>query len=305
MPTAHADYLRLEYRAYRRKFAQPFTTGGGIWTAREGVIIRLTNADGKVGFGEAAPIPTFTGETAARDLTWLRRAPDEVTAAEIHRIPARLSCLCWAFATARAMLEGRLLPPANIKKLSVAALLPAGRAAIPILDLRVEQGYRVFKWKIGVATPPEEFSLLEKLLSALPTDGKLRLDANGALARREWAAWCDGLNTLGPAASKVEFFEQPLPPATGPQCWREQTRLAKVAPVPVALDESVAGWLALKRASVAKWPGPLVVKPALLGNPEDFKRWREQTQPDLVYSSAFETSIGVQAALCLAAGDPL
>jgi O-succinylbenzoate synthase len=186
----------------------------------------------------------------------------------------------------------------------VAALLPAGHAAIAMLDLRLAQGYRVFKWKIGVATPPEEFSLLEKLLSALPAGGKLRLDANGALARREWAAWCDGLNTLGPAAGKVEFFEQPLPPATGAQGWREQTRLAKVAPVPVALDESVAGWLALQRASAAKWPGPLVVKPALLGEPENFQRWRKTAQPDLVYSSAFETSIGMQAALCLAAGDP-
>jgi O-succinylbenzoate synthase len=304
MPLARADYLRLEYRAYRRKFVRPLATGSGTWAMREGVIVRLTDAQGRSGFGEAAPIPTFTGETAARDLAWLRRAPDEVTPAELRRVPVRLACLRWALYGAHAMLTGTLQTPAKIKKLPIAALLPAGRTAMAALDLRAEEGYRVFKWKIGLATPPEEFSLLEQLLAALPAQGRLRLDANGALTRLEWAAWCDGLNALGPAAAPIEFFEQPLPPATGPQGWRELTRLAAVAPVPVALDEAVAGWPALRRASVAKWPGPLVVKPSLLGHADDFLHWRAQTRRDLVYSSAFETSIGLNAALWLAAGDP-
>ena len=304
MPHARADYLHLDYRAYRRKFVRPLATGTGVWTFREGVIVRLRDADGRVGYGEAAPIPTFTGETAARDLAWLRRAPDEVTLTELRRAPTRLACLRWAIFCALAMLKGKLSPPLKIKKLPVAALLPAGRAAVAALDLRLEEGYRVFKWKVGVAPPPEEFSLLEQLLALLPAAARLRLDANGALSRIEWAAWCDGLNSLGPAVRAVEFFEQPLPPASGPQGSREQLRLAAVSPVPVALDEGVAGWPALRRASAGKWPGPLVVKPSLLGSADDFLRWRAPTRADLVYSSAFETSVGLQAALVLAAGDP-
>jgi len=303
MPPARADYLRLDYRAYRRKFVRPMVTGSGNWPVREGVIVRLTDAHGRMGFGEAAPIPSFTGETAARNLAWLRRAPDEVTPAELRRVPVRLACLRWALYCAHTMLTGKLQHSSKIKKLPVAALLPAGRAAVAALDLRAGEGYRVFKWKIGLASPPEEFSLLEQMLAVLPAHGRLRLDANGALSRLEWSAWCDGLNSLGSAARAIEFFEQPLPPATGPQGWRELARLAAVAPVPVALDEGVAGWQALRRACTAKWPGPLVVKPSLLGHPDDFLRWRAQTRMDLVYSSAFETSVGVHAALWLAAGD--
>ena len=305
MSAARADYLLLEFRAYRRKFAQPLATGRGVWTAREGVIVCLTDAAGRQGFGEAAPIPTFTNETAARDLLWLRRAPDEVSPAELRRIPARLACLRWAFYCALEMIEGRLQPTEKIKKLAVAALLPAGREALAALEQRAAEGYRVFKWKIGLAAPPEEFSLLEKLLAALPKDGRLRLDANSALSRREWSAWCDGLNTLGLGASALEFFEQPLPPATGRACWREQARLAAVAPVPVALDESVAGWPGLCQASAVNWPGPLVVKPSLMGAAREFVDWRAKGGADLVYSSAFETSVGLYAALCLASGDPL
>jgi len=304
MPAARADRQKLEYRAYRRKFARPFTTGGGVWSAREGIIIKLTDKDGRFGFGEAAPIPSFTGVSAARVLAWLRHAPDELTDAELRRIPARLACLGWAIACARAMQAGVLTAPPRIKSLATAALLPSGVAAIAAIDQWAGEGYRVFKWKMGVSSPHEEFTLLEKLLDALPSGGKLRLDANGALSRREWSAWCDGLNALGSTAAAIEFFEQPLPPATGSPCWREQARLAAVSPVPVALDESVVGWQGLRSACSAKWPGPLVVKPALLGDPAKFFKWRGQKRADLVYSSSFETSVGIHAALCLAATDP-
>ncbi len=304
MPAPRAAYLRLEFRAYRRKFLQPLVTARGVWAAREGLVVRLSDADGRVGYGEAAPIPGFSQETPTRDYAWLRSAPDEMTPAELRRVPERLACLRWALFCAQEMMAERLKPPPKVRKVSMAALLPAGSAARAALARRAAEGYRVFKWKIGLDSPPREFSLLEKLLGELPAGGRLRLDANGALGRREWAAWCDGLNALGPPAQNIEFFEQPLPPATGAVAWREQKRLATVAPVPVALDEGVAGWSAQRCAHAARWPGPLVVKPSLLGDGAEFLRWRAKARADLVYSSAFETSVGLQAALCLAASDP-
>jgi len=283
---------------------RPLVTARGVWPVREGLVVRLSDADGRVGFGEAAPIPGFSQETPTRDYAWLRSAPDEMTPAELRHVPERLACLRWALFCAQEMMAGRLKPPAKVRKLPMAALLPAGRAAVAALAERKKAGYCVFKWKIGLESPPQEFSLLEKLLAELPKGGRLRLDANGALGRREWAAWCDGLNALGPSAQAIEFFEQPLPSATGTVAWREQKRLAAVAPVPVALDEGVAGWSNQKCAHAVRWPGPLVVKPSLLGDGEEFLHWRTKTGADLVYSSAFETSVGLQAALCLAAGDP-
>jgi O-succinylbenzoate synthase len=200
------------------------------------------------------------------------------------------------------MLAGRL-QPSRIKPLPVAALLPAGPSALKTLHQLAAEGYRVFKWKIAADHPPVEFSLLEKLLAALPAGGRLRLDANGGLSFRDWAAWCDGLNALGHATRAIEFFEQPWPPPKTNQGWREQIRVAATAPVPIALDESVAGLAALRRARIARWPGPLVVKPALVGDLDVFQRWRARTHADLIYSSVFETSVGLHAALCLAASD--
>jgi O-succinylbenzoate synthase len=267
---------------------------------REGLIVRLTDRDGRVGYGEAAPIPGFTPETAADDHAWLRRAGNTITSVEIARIPAQLACLRWACNCARTMLTGAFTPPASARALRVAALLPSGPSARAVLTRHAAAGYRVFKWKIAALPVPVEHRLLEKLLEALPTGATLRLDANGGLNAGEFASWLAHLRALGRDARTLEFFEQPFPPAHAAAAWAAQRRLAAASNISIALDESVCGLPALRYA--ARWPGPLVVKPSLLGDLAGFLRWRGRA--DIVYSSAFETSVGLHAALWLAATDP-
>jgi O-succinylbenzoate synthase len=50
------DSARLELRSYRRPFRQPLKTSHGLWSLREGILLRLTDAEGRVGWGEIAPI---------------------------------------------------------------------------------------------------------------------------------------------------------------------------------------------------------------------------------------------------------
>jgi O-succinylbenzoate synthase len=294
---------RLEFRPVRRAFRRPLVTAHGTWAVRESLLIRLTNTDGGVGYGEAAPVPGFTSETIARDLAWLHRQNPAVTLAALARVPASLACLNWALACARAMSKDAFAPAARAQSFPVAALLPAGRAAVAALARFAAQGYRTFKWKIAAQSPDEEFRVLEKLLSALPRGARLRLDANGGLNAKSFAAWLARLPSLA-RASAIEFIEQPLPPARSPRASLAQLELAADSPVPIALDESVAGLPALVRAHAARWPGPLVVKPSLLGDLAGFIAWRAREKPDLVYSSAFETSVGLHAALWLASTDP-
>jgi len=304
MATLRTASYKLEFRAYRRNFLKPVVTAHGTWTAREGVIVRLTDKAGCMGYGEAAPIPHFTTETAANDWKWLRQAPKQISRREIQETPRRLACVQWALSCALAMLEGRLSPPAKAKKLTMAVLLPAGTEALQAMERKSAEGYRIFKWKVGVKSPHGEISLLEKLIEAMPKSATLRLDANGGLSRAEWMEWCEGLQALGGAVRRIEFFEQPWPPGKGVSGWREQARLAAQAPVPVALDESVAGLTALKKARSVRWRGPLVVKPSLLGEMDEFMRWRSPTRANFIYSSALETSVGLHALLFLAATDP-
>jgi len=266
---------------------------------REGVIVRLTDSAGRVGYGEAAPVPGFSRETAPQIVASLSRSSRE-KGAVIGPVPEKFASLRWALDCAQAMIAGGFSPLSRAEALPVAALLPAGAAARAALARYTAEGYRAFKWKIATGAVRDECRWLDALLARLPAGAKLRLDANGGLDAKEFSQWTKHLRALGKAAQVIEFFEQPFSPAHTPAQWAAQRRRANDAPVPVALDESVTGLAAMR---AARWPGPLVVKPSLLGDLADFLRWRARRKPDLVYSSAFETSVGLHAALWLAATD--
>ena len=93
-----------------------------------------------------------------------------------------LGALGFALASAWAALDGErgLSVPRAHDYLPVAGLLPAGKAAFRVAMDRAELGFRTFKWKVGVADPRDERGMLDDLLSALPSESRLRLDANGA-----------------------------------------------------------------------------------------------------------------------------
>src|SRR5690606_26683174 len=88
--------------------------------------------------------------------------------------------------------------------LAVAALLPAGRAALAQIAPKAELGFRVFKWKVGVAELADELALLDDVCAALPSGAQLRLDANGGWDRRQAERWLERC-----AERPIEYVEQP------------------------------------------------------------------------------------------------
>lgn len=280
--------LRLEHRRFSLPFRQPVRTAHGLWSEREGVLLRLTDGDGRVAHGEAAPIPWFgTGdadgvEAALRSLgEWIDG--DEVLAS----LPAGQPTLGFALRAALAELGGAGPAPAH-EHLQVAALLPAGRAALAVLDERLEVGFRVFKWKVGVGQGSDERVLLDDLLARLPDKARLRLDANGAWERREATRW------LEIAADRpVEFIEQPVAAGDDDTLFG----LAGDYPTPLALDESIVVDADVERWLGRGWPGLFVIKPCLLSDPGAVLAGLEKAGAGVVFSSALETAIGARAAL--------
>jgi o-succinylbenzoate synthase len=287
--------LRLTHRRYRLAFRAPLRTATGLWTEREGLILRLENAAGQVGWGEAAPIPAFGMETIdalAAACAALGNAPD---ADSIGRVPLTLGCLRHALATAGSELRGDPDLAAG-RFLPVAALIPAGRAALPLIATLAEAGFRVFKWKVGVGDLQDELALLDDICGALPSGGKLRLDANGAWDRRGAERWLERC-----ADRPVEFVEQPIA--------REFRAVADLLlglgadyPTPIALDESLVGDGDLDRWLGAGWPGVYVIKPTLFADPVGALSRLSAARADVVFSSALETAVGARSALRLAFG---
>lgn len=319
---------QFQFRPYGRKFARSLTTNHGIWHTREGLIISLTDDTGKIGWGEIAPIPWFGSETLEQALEFCRQLPGEITAETIFSIPNTLPACQFGFESAlEAVLDrggqdahpttqprwlvgqascGAGVSPAIEKdayfpskiptlnsKIAYSGLLPSGEAALQQWEILWNQGYHTFKWKIGVCPIQEELKIFAQLVGRLPKSAKLRLDANGGLnwqQANEWLQECDRI-------AQIEFLEQPLPDNQVSAMLDLSTRYCSA----IALDESVATIDQMQACYRLGWRGIFVIKPAIAGSPYRLRQFCQKYNIDAVFSSVFETAVGRQAALKLAA----
>ena len=281
--------LKVAYRSYRREFRPPLRTAHGEWNVREGFIVRM-ESDKAVAYGEIAPIPDFGTETTERAAKFL-----EQWVADPIIMPSGLPCCTFALTSAMQQLK----QPAESGKRDypVAGLLPSGADAPLVARKKLADGYTTLKWKIGVHAFEAEREILEDLLGLLPKETSLRLDANGGLTRKELESW---LEVLSQSVGQIDYFEQPLPPGEE----GVMAELAEASKIPIALDESLnmpgrGRWL-----TPAAWDGPLVVKPLLMGNVAPLLEQLRPLAGQLVFSSVFETGIGLSQALALADAVP-
>ncbi len=312
---------QFEFRPYQRKFVRPLQTNHGTWETREGIIIRLTNDSGKIGWGEIAPISWFGSETFTQALDFCYQLSNEITSEMIFSIPDNLPACQFGFESAMGDrgegetggTRGNIVSPISPSSpspplptpysLKFSALLPAGSSALETWESLWQQGYRTFKWKIGVYPIAEELAVLDLLMQALPKEAKLRFDANGGLSYDEaklWLRTCDQLQLL-PGVSVVEFIEQPL----GVCDFEAMLELGDRYITKIALDESIATLAQLETCCQKGWCGIFVIKPGIIGSPSRlryfFQKNQFQQHPiDAVFSSVFETSIGRQSSLQLA-----
>ena len=89
-----------KFRSYRRRFKQALQTSHGSWTVREGVILRLVDHAGNIGWGEIAPIPWFGSETLEQALAFCHQLPAILTDDLIFAVPDMLPSCQFAFESA-------------------------------------------------------------------------------------------------------------------------------------------------------------------------------------------------------------
>lgn len=280
---------QFQFRLYQRQFVRSLSTSHGNWETREGIIIKLIDETGAIGWGEIAPLPWFGSETLDDALNFCTQLGKEITTETIFAISDRLPACQFGFESAWEALKHPQKVDLNG---NFSALLPTGDAALHTWQKLWQQGYRTFKWKIGVSPINEEIEIFQKLIQALPNQVKLRLDANGGL---NWATAIEWLKVSDLWA--IEFLEQPLP--VGEE--KAILELSKQYSTPLALDESVATIAQLKACYQLGWRGVFVIKPCIAGSPFYLRKFCQQNSLDVVFSSVFETSIGRESALKLAA----
>ncbi|WP_327052492.1 dipeptide epimerase [Halomicrococcus gelatinilyticus] len=222
-----------------------FTIARGTQTTAENVVVRITDEDGTVGVGGAAP-STHYGETADTVEAVL---PDLLSVVEavgdphaLARIERRMRETVNRNPAARCAVSIALhdlaakqadLPLYRYWGLDAAEAVPTsftiGIDDLPVVrektEAAVDAGYDVLKVKVGTDRDEE---ILEAVRDAAP-DATVRVDANEAWSPREAVRKIDAL-----AEYDLEFVEQPVP-AENPEGMRF---VRERAALPIAADES-------------------------------------------------------------------
>jgi O-succinylbenzoate synthase len=286
---------QFTFSPYQKKFRQPLLTNHGTWEIREGIIITLIDNEGKKGVGEIATLSWFGSETHEQALDFCQHLGQTITQETIYNIPTHLPTCQFGFETA---LENLLFPATLSQSIHYSYLLPTGEKALTQWQEIYKQAREVqtditFKWKIGVKSITEEISLFQQLCQALPNNVKLRLDANGGLNIDEAKMWL----SVTDKTKIVEFLEQPL----SLEQFKTMLQLGQDYSTPLALDESVANIQQLKDCYHQGWRNIFVIKPAIVGSIFKLRQFLKEYVVDTVFSSVFETEIGRQKAIQLAA----
>jgi O-succinylbenzoate synthase len=267
--------LRLSWRPFAFALPRAMVTSRGALLERRGWLLRLEDAEGRVGWGEAQHLPR-----AALALLGCLQPRGSLE----RQLPLLPPPLAFALGMALAELDGlgsgasggwRPAPPS-------AVLLPAGEAVLPALEqamAAVAGDSLCVKWKVAAAADQLERRLLRQLLERLPSSARLRLDANGGWDRATADGWAAALAE----EQRLDWLEQPLAPADA-----EGLR-ALAARLPVALDESLRDCPEL---DVAGWPGWQVRRPAAEADPRPLLQALLAGTPRLMISTALETGIG-------------
>ena len=192
---------RFEERTVRCRLSNARQT----WTERTSLILVLEDDEGRVGLGEAAPLPGHSPETLAEARADILSSSPTCPSVQFARACAELDLRgqregkpIWALLRAEA--------PGAIECNALVTSEPPNWARD--VAAVVARGARVVKLKVGYADVDEQLRELERLDRTLPARVILRLDANCSFSPEAAAR----VRALSPA--RFEYLEDPVADAS-------------------------------------------------------------------------------------------
>ncbi len=161
------------------------------------------------------------------------------------------------------------------------------------IKIKLNEGFRCIKLKIGAIGFEEELSLLKYIRSEFTVDDvELRVDANGAFAPK------DALQKLLRLSEfELHSIEQPIRQGQ----WEQMAQLCAETPLDIALDEELIDIISRqekKRCLDIIKPQYIILKPSLVGGWASSEEWiklAEESDIGWWATSALESNIGLNA----------
>lgn len=322
---------------YALAFAEPLPLKGRPLEQRTGLILEITNTEGRAAHGEIAPLPGFSAESleeAQRQVIHLVESAPEGALEEKfkqfdlrdwYRLAPSVRCGCSMAMRAHMANEAgepiyAWLGGKHHDQVPLCALLmgPPDAMLRKAAQIR-EAGYRTVKVKVGRGGVEADIRLVRALGDLLGPDVALRLDANQAWDLDTAVRFAQAVR-----GCTVDYIEEPLQDPQLLPAFARQTGL------PFAVDESLAPVLGLffdvacgtlsrgyldayrggalsdrdRITEVLQAAKTVVVKPTLVGEYGRLVRMSRELHGhglQWVISSSFESGLGLAALARLAA----
>lgn len=297
--------MEVEISRSEVSFHRPFETAFGELRERTLFTLRITDHDGTIALGEAAPLPQYDGssidevETALGEYAEVLRAADGDSRAQLLDRCWQLEHIPQAFAAVDIALwdlEGKRAGRSVAELLSdrAASDVPinetiTGSSTDAVAQQAVaarEAGFCCIKLKVGLG---DDYDRVAAVRNAAGPDMAIRIDANGAWSVNEAIEQLTELADLD-----IEYCEEPTHGVL--ECFevRERSR------VRIALDESATDHEAITAGAA----DAICLKVSRLGGITGAWQAAQSARfvsADVYVSSTFDGPVGIAAGLQLAA----
>jgi L-alanine-DL-glutamate epimerase-like enolase superfamily enzyme len=239
---------RIVLNLLRLPLTVPYKLAFGPVTHFDTILAEM-HADAGCGLGEATLLTGYTDETVDGAWSLVNQLAPMLAGQKPPEIRQRLAphftaapFAVTALHTALEMLEGSawLTVDAPTAVPLLGLINAADEAGIEReIETQVAQGYRTLKVKVGFDAS-KDARRVRFIQSRIAGRVSIRLDANQGYTRDDACTFAAGLDPAG-----IELFEQPCPAHD----WESACAVARVAAVPMMLDESIYGLDDIRRAA--------------------------------------------------------
>src|SRR5690242_15385598 len=267
---------KIEPFAVGLPMKKPVIMAGEEVRRADNVLVRVTTADGNVGWGEAAAAPVMTGETLESIVAAVHHIAPALAGRDPRDIDGALAAMdgrMYGNHGAKAAIEIALHDLAGLGAgVPVHALLgKAVRRRMPLLavvgggdyegDLadaanKKAEGFTAFKIKVGIDTPEKDAARTRSICAVLGRDVLISADANQGFTRDEALVYARAV-----ADSGLGFFEQPV-------MAHDLATMADVAaatPIAIGADEGIHSLDDIRRHHAQKAARGVSLKAIKLG----------------------------------------
>jgi len=240
---------RIELRRLEAPLRAPYKLAFGPVRHFDTMHVEVRDAAGAVGYGEATVLTGYTDETVEGAWANLRQWADEIAGLAPDEAKARLLArvddapfAVTALVTAIEMMQRDPLlaveTPTDVPMLGLLNA-EAPEAIAREVDELIAKGFRTLKVKVGFDADADaaRVRVIQRIVAGRVS---LRLDGNQGYSTDDAVCFASGLDPAG-----IELFEQPC--AAGD--WDAASAVARVATVPMMVDESIYGLADIRRTA--------------------------------------------------------